>query len=180
MVNHLLLNSHSKTMTIEEICKKEGVMDSFSKSNRNGFYALSKKELIQEQKVLVCQHVSSDTWTDGAEAVRKLLDLPEGRITLGPSDIKKGYRLFVQSTSWNRKIPAGVTIMLEVTPAQRKKHATSDDVQNADEKETIGTKKYDKRHSKRGADTEEGDNESCLDETAYEKRKKYKSGGASK
>jgi hypothetical protein len=35
-------------------------------------------------------------------------------LNTGPKDILDGYRLFVQSTSVNRKIPAGTHVLVEV------------------------------------------------------------------
>jgi len=162
-------------MTIAELCKKEGVTECFDKKHRNGFYAIQKPELVQETKILVAQHVPSDTWTEGSKAVRKLLDLPEGRIKISTKDIKEGYRLFVQSTSWNRKISPGVHIMLEVTAEQAKKYGVPGSVQNADEKQTVGTKKGAK---KRVFDDDAGD-DTTLQETPAQRRKRAKTGSGS-
>lgn len=49
--------------------------------------------------------------------------------------------MFVQSTSWNRKIPAGVHIMVEVTQKESDKYGEDGDIRNQDEKETVGKKK---------------------------------------
>lgn len=88
---------------------------------------------------MVAQHVPSNKWTVGAHEVRQLLDLPAGRIKISPKDVKEDYRLFVQSTSWNRKVIKGTHIMLEVTKKQLDKHGDDDeDVKNESETETIG------------------------------------------
>jgi hypothetical protein len=100
----LIIEPQNRTMTIAEICKKEGIDECFREKNSkpyqqasiangnfvgNGFYAVQKPETINESKVLAAQHVATDTWTQGTKAVRDLLELGDGRIRISPDDIKE-------------------------------------------------------------------------------------------
>ena len=73
-----------------------------------GFYELQKREEIQEYKEVVLQEkASGDMWA-GAKA-RQMIGLPLGeRGNIGPrnlpSELADKYRVFVQSTSNNRKL----------------------------------------------------------------------------
>lgn len=83
-----------------------------------GFYELEKSETIQERKQIVLQEkLSGDMWS--GEAARNMIGLPMGvRGTISPrslpSDLRDKYRVFVQSTSNNRKLMGGSKFLYEV------------------------------------------------------------------
>lgn len=77
----------------------------------SAFYELLKPEIVQEGKDIVVVHKSSGKKYSGANA-RSLLNIPAGRIKLSPS-ISNDYRVFVQSTSVNRKIPKGTSVFVK-------------------------------------------------------------------
>lgn len=77
-----------------------------------GFYQWTKTETIQEKKeVILRDKTSGDMWT-GSEA-REMIGLPYGtRGRLSPSSMPK-YDVFVQSTSYNRKLKGGTDFLYE-------------------------------------------------------------------
>jgi len=80
-----------------------------------GYYAVARKEKIQSYKDMLLHHIESDTFTIGHEDVCEVLGWPDGtELNKGPKDIKDGYRLFVQSTSHNRKIPHDTHVLIQV------------------------------------------------------------------
>jgi len=80
-----------------------------------GYYAVARKEKIQAYKEMLLHHLASDTFTIGHEECCEVLGWESDvELNTGPKDILDGYRLFVQSTSVNRKIPAGTHVLVEV------------------------------------------------------------------
>lgn len=83
-----------------------------------GFYEWTKSEEIQERKeVVLVERVSGDMWS-GAKA-REMINLPLGeRGTLSPkstsAEFKNKYKVFIQSTSNNRKLIGGTKFLYEV------------------------------------------------------------------
>lgn len=78
-----------------------------------GFYQLVKRELIQEAKEVVFEDKVTGEMFCGADA-RHMLGLPFGvRGKVSPKDIPEGYNVFVQSTSYNRKLKAGTRFLYE-------------------------------------------------------------------
>lgn len=80
-----------------------------------GFYEFTKRETIQDKKEIVIRNkVTGDMFT--GSAARKLLNIPLG---MGKSKIspKHGdkYDVFVQSTSYNRKLVGGTRFLYETT-----------------------------------------------------------------
>lgn len=81
-----------------------------------GFYELTKPELVQERKEVVLQHRLSGDMFTGKKA-RDMLGLPYGvrghvdprRL---PPDIAS-YRVFIQSTSWNRNLVGNTLFLYE-------------------------------------------------------------------
>lgn len=79
------------------------------------FYEFTKRETIQDKKEIVIRNkVTGDMFT--GSAARKLLNIPLG---MGKSKIspKHGdkYDVFVQSTSYNRKLVGGTRFLYETT-----------------------------------------------------------------
>jgi len=74
------------------------------------------KEVIQEKKqVVLVEDGTGDMYT-GDEA-RHMIGVPPGtRATIAPTDIS-GYTVFIQSTSYNRKLEAGTRFLYRVSDA---------------------------------------------------------------
>jgi Mg-chelatase subunit ChlD len=76
----------------------------------HGYYELTKPELVQENKQLAIVENASGRIYAG-DAARSLLGLPIGeRFRVKPGD-HGGYSIFVQSTSVNRRLVAGTTLL---------------------------------------------------------------------
>jgi len=77
-----------------------------------GFYEFTKTEEIQEKKEVVLQDKKTGDMFSGVQA-RELIGIPLGtRGRVKPAEL--GYRVFVQSTSYNRKLKAGSKFLYEV------------------------------------------------------------------
>lgn len=78
-----------------------------------GFYEFTKPETIQERKEIVLRDkVTGDMYT--GNAARNMIGLPPGiRGKVRPADLSK-YDVFVQSTSYNRKLVGGTRFLYEV------------------------------------------------------------------
>ncbi|MBD2313155.1 VWA domain-containing protein [Desertifilum sp. FACHB-1129] len=78
-----------------------------------GFYEFTKTETIQSQKEIVLMDRNTGDLFEG-EAAREMLGLPEGTTArIKPSNLEK-YVVFVQSTSYNRKLLGGTRFLYEV------------------------------------------------------------------
>jgi hypothetical protein len=79
-----------------------------------GFYEFIKRVIIQEYKEIILQDKITGDFYSGSEA-RKIVGIPEGRVTLSPrqADLDK-YNIFIQSTSYNRKLLAGTKFLYEL------------------------------------------------------------------
>ena len=78
-----------------------------------GFYEFTKRELIQERKeVVVRDRLTGDMFT--GEAARKLIGLDSGERKSVRPDGSGRYQVFVQSTSYNRKLVGGTKFLYEV------------------------------------------------------------------
>jgi hypothetical protein len=75
-----------------------------------GFYEFTKTETIQSGKELVLMHKSSGELFEG-DSVKTMLGLGSGS-KFKPTTLKD-YRLFVQSTSYNRKLVGGTEFLYE-------------------------------------------------------------------
>jgi len=81
-----------------------------------GFYEFTKTENVQSYKEVVLMRRGSGDMFSGAKA-RELAGLPEGYdARLGPSSLSE-FRVFVQSTSSNRKLKSGTGFLYEVDDA---------------------------------------------------------------
>lgn len=91
---------------ISEFIKKQGLNYSITR----GFYELTKTEEIQDHKEIAIVNLKDGTIYGGREA-KDLLKLPHGgTIKVKPGD-HAHYKVFVQSTSMNRKLIAGTEVL---------------------------------------------------------------------
>jgi hypothetical protein len=74
------------------------------------FYQLTKAEKIQASKSIMLRHRLSGTIASGAHA-RALLGLPDYEVKVAPVD-HPSYDIFVQSTSYNRKLVPGTEVLV--------------------------------------------------------------------
>ncbi len=80
-----------------------------------GFYELSKTETINSKKEVILEHLQSGNMYSGEEA-RRILGLPSNSTAkINRRDIPSDYRVFVQSTSYNRKLIANTSFLYEIT-----------------------------------------------------------------
>ena len=77
-----------------------------------GFYEFTKKETIQHHKEVIILNNETGDMYEG-EAAREVLGLPAGTIDIKPDYDRVKYKVFVQSTSVNRKLIAGTTFLYE-------------------------------------------------------------------
>lgn len=78
-----------------------------------GFYEFTRPELIQEKKEVVLRHRETGDMYSGEKA-RAMIGLRPGeRAKVKPAHLA-GYHVFVQSTSYNRKLMAGTHFLYEV------------------------------------------------------------------
>lgn len=100
--------------------KEVGISDFFAGKNipyyaGMAFYELTKKELVQDHKRLIILDLDSGNYyMDSTKlTVRKFLKIPTGDVKLDPKNVGK-YRIYVQSTSDNRKLVRGTTVLYGV------------------------------------------------------------------
>lgn len=122
----------------------------------NGFYELSKTEKVQQYKEIFLQERATGKLFTGSQVREMLGLLPQIEGTRGgttetikPTFFKK-YKVFIQSTSYNRKLKAGTFFLykveeegLEVTP----EHLLAEEIkeeEKAKKKSTKCTKKIEK------------------------------------
>jgi hypothetical protein len=97
------------SMPIQEFARGNGLIFKAGK----GFYEFTKTETIQARKEIVLQHRETGDLFTGNQA-RVILGLPIGEAaSLAPTRLEE-YRVFVQSTSYNRKIIGGTRFLYEV------------------------------------------------------------------
>jgi hypothetical protein len=78
-----------------------------------GFYEFTKTETIQGHKDIILMDRDTGDMFEGEKA-REMLGLPEGETArIGPADLEK-YVVFVQSTSYNRRLVGGTRFLYEV------------------------------------------------------------------
>jgi len=110
----------TKKVTPSEVRKVTAKMDGRAISDfygskfdpGNHYYELVKPEYIQDGKELVILVKSSNEYRLGSRAVRSLLGLPEtGKVRVHPGPHNDKYQIFVQSSSMNRKVVEGQTMI---------------------------------------------------------------------
>jgi hypothetical protein len=78
----------------------------------NHYYELLKPEYLQDDKDLVVFIKDANEYRLGSRAVRTMLGLPEtGRIRVRPAQYTDKFQLFIQSSSLNRKVVEGQTML---------------------------------------------------------------------
>lgn len=107
-----------KNSTFKELCSKYTVTWQVG----CGFYAVVRSEKIHNGKEMLLQSLKTDKFTVGREKCLKALGWPDSELKKGPKDIPADNMLFVQSTSYNRVIPAGTHVLFEVTAEEHAKH----------------------------------------------------------
>ncbi|CAB9508984.1 expressed unknown protein [Seminavis robusta] len=95
--------------TFEELTKRLKLTDMFRGS---GYYKVTRSEKISANKDMVLSLDDKTRWIAGPDAVRSELKVNKGvAVTLKPSGLPSGCELFVQSTSWNRKLRDGHDVL---------------------------------------------------------------------
>lgn len=109
--------------TFEELCIKNNV----TYKPGNGYYALKKTEKISPKKELVLHNKDNDTFIVESSGCRKILGLSTTEnVSIKPKDVPDKYRLFIQSTSHNRKIPKNTHVLFKVPIKEALKHRMPD------------------------------------------------------
>jgi hypothetical protein len=98
-----------ESMPIQTFAQRNGLLFKAGK----GFYEFTKTETIQARKEIVLQHRETGDLFAGNQA-RVMLGLPlDENARLRPTHLEE-YRVFVQSTSYNRKLVARTRFLYEV------------------------------------------------------------------
>jgi len=96
-------------MPIQTFAERNGLLFKAGK----GFYEFTKTETIQARKEIVLQHRTTGDLFAGNQA-RVMLGLPIGEAArIAPTKLEE-YRVFVQSTSYNRKLVKATRFLYEV------------------------------------------------------------------
>ena len=103
----------SGTNTFAAICSEHGL----PYFHGCGFYELTKSEKVSKSKALVAMNEETSEIIDGSDAVRAKLNLGSGDVNISKSDIPKPWTLYVNSTSPNRGIPKGTTVLIRNSSA---------------------------------------------------------------
>lgn len=101
-----VLLSVDKEFPIREWVREKG----YEYSLGSAFYQLTKTETIQPQKFIAIQNIHSGRIYTGPEA-RTTLGLPNESVRVKPTGNPE-YRIFVQSTSVNRRLVPGTKLLL--------------------------------------------------------------------
>ena len=109
-----------QTMTVDSNCDIRGFVEKngieFEKGR--GFYELTKAETVQQYKEIIIQDRETGEMFNGSQ-VREKLGLQPQTASGGAhehlsSKDTKAFRVFVQSTSYNRKLIGGTTFLYEI------------------------------------------------------------------
>jgi hypothetical protein len=122
--------------TLKDIADAEGI--EYSKGR--GYYELTKKESISAKKELVLWK-DRRAVSDDIASIRQLCGVSMGEVKMSPSDVPTGHKLFVQSTSPNRKIADDVAVLFSVAEGDD----SDDDKGNSSENEADGPDRSSKR-----------------------------------
>ena len=95
--------------SIAEFVEDQGLI--FKKGK--GFYEFTKPEIIQEKKEVILMDEDTGDMYSGAEA-RRMIGLPYGKRGRISPKLRDEYVVFVQSTSYNRKLIEGTRFLYEV------------------------------------------------------------------
>ena len=83
----------------------------------SAFYQLMKPEVVQTTKQVLIMEKGKKTVWGGSEA-RKLIGLPNDKNAKVNPGNHSNFDIFVQSTSVNRKLPRGTSLLLDLTRQQ--------------------------------------------------------------
>lgn len=158
-----------QVMTVNENCDIKGFVtkNGIEFKKGRGFYELSKAETVQQYKEVIMQDRETGEMFTGSQVREKLGLQPQtesggAHERLHAADAKE-FRVFVQSTSVNRKLIAGTTFLYEIsdiddvgtvvkeTPAETKAEKST----KAVEKKSTATKKKATTVVKKSKDTAE-------------------------
>ena len=110
-----------QVMTVDENCDIRGFVtkNGIEFKKGRGFYELSKAETVQQYKEVIMQDRETGEMFTGSQVREKLGLQPQtesggAHERLHAADAKE-FRIFVQSTSVNRKLIAGTTFLYEVS-----------------------------------------------------------------
>ncbi len=121
--SYVVIPPNDVDATFKELCEKNNV----SYTPGNGFYAVKKTEKISKDKEMIMHDKITDTFIISSSECRQLLGLEQNQnITVRPKDIPEKYRLFVQSTSHNRKIPSNTHVLYKVSIKEALQHRMKD------------------------------------------------------
>jgi Mg-chelatase subunit ChlD len=95
-------------MNIKDFCAKMGIRFSIGR----GFYEFTKPEIIQKKKEIILMNKISGELYEG-EVARSIAGICDDNSRVKPGELPK-YRMFIQSTSPNRKLIAGQGFLYEV------------------------------------------------------------------
>lgn len=134
---YIVFPPEASNTTFKDLCVKHSV----AWKKGGGYYAVARSELIHGYKEMLLQDVKTDKFVVGASKCRLALSwAATGDLKMGPKDIPQGKRLFVQSTSANRVIPAGTHVLFEVSPEEHARLRKAKNTKFEDEAHTVGTK----------------------------------------
>lgn len=119
----VVLPPSNKDSTFKDMCAFNNV----TYNTGAGFYAVRRTENVSAKKDMILHKEANDTFIIGAKECRTYLNLPLDKdIKIKPADIPQGHRLFVQSTSHNRKIPKETHVLVKVPMVEALKYRKSD------------------------------------------------------
>lgn len=98
----------SRTCGIKDFCNDMGIRFKVGR----GFYEFTKPEVVSEKKDIVLMKKDTGELFEG-DVARRIAGIPEGKAKVTPACLKD-YRVFVQSTSANRKLIEGQGFLYEV------------------------------------------------------------------
>ena len=95
-------------LAINKFCEKK--FGSFAKGEY--FYQLIESEKVQDHKKIIIQDTATGAFYSGWSAAKKLLGIPDfnGTVKVKPGNLG-AFKVFVQSTSTNRKLTAGTVVV---------------------------------------------------------------------
>jgi len=120
----VVLPAYNEPKTFAEICTDNNVVY----KHGSGYYCLMKKESISEKKDMLLHDTEKDTFIIGLLECRRKLGKPDtGKIDVTKKDVPNGFKLYVQSTSNNRKIPKNTKTLMSVSVRDAIRFRRSDD-----------------------------------------------------
>lgn len=116
--------SRFQVMNVEYDCKIQDFVSEHGASFKagSGYYQLVSSEKVQDHKKIVFVHKETGEMTDDRDFCREKLGIlgETGTVTVSPKKCKAAleeYNVFIQSTSYNRKLDAGTKFLYELERA---------------------------------------------------------------